>query len=539
MKLISTHWEILHQRIVGVKHSLRKGPLAWSLLLLLVALFFVPYFFPGVTPGKLGPYAVLQSVIVVVAVLLRSRKGAFLAMGILLTGNFLEEIIVNGFHWQMSDIQGFTLNSMSMVFVTFVAGHFRHVSHQLTLAQAELKKLALTDTLTQLPNHRAMVDQLEKELERAQRYGRPFSLLFFDADRFKHVNDTYGHGVGDAVLRQISERANSVLRGGDTLGRFGGEEFVLLLPEADSDTAWLVAERVRTSIAASPVATAEVPGGVAMTVSIGIGTYLQDGQQAHELLSQADEAMYVAKRLGRNQVRTATVVRQMADDPVLMALLREGERSEAAERAGTSSEQVNLTSSAKMVFSLMSLIELRDHGMRDHSRAVSELATAIAQEMELSQQQVELIGTAGLLHDVGKVGIPDALLQHAGRLSANEHSVIRRHPEVGAEILDASLSLRDLVPAVRHHHEHWNGKGYPAQLSGTDIPLAARIIGVAEAYDAIVRGSSYQASRSKEEAVEELQRRAGTQFDPTVVQALLVILTHQQEQKHTLQAVEV
>ena len=537
MKRINVQWKPVRHLIAGVKHFLHKGPLAWSLLLLLIALFFVPYLFPGVTPGKLGPYAVLQSVIVVVAVLLRSRKGAFLAMGLLLTGSFLEEIIVNGFTWQMVDIQGFTLNSISMVFVTFVAGHFRHVSQQLTLAQAELKKLALTDTLTQLPNHRAVVDQLEKELERACRYGRPFSLLFFDADRFKHVNDTYGHTVGDAVLQQISSRANSILRGGDTLGRFGGEEFVLLLPEADADTARQVAERVRTAVAASPVATAEVPGGVAMTVSIGVGTYLQDGQQAHELLSQADEAMYMSKRLGRNQVRTSAEARQMADDPVLMALLQEGERSEAAVRAGTSPEQVKRASSAKMVFSLMSLIELRDHGMSDHSRAVSDLATAIAREMELPQQQVEMIGTAGLLHDVGKVGIPDALLRHAGHLSAHEHSVIRRHPEVGAEILDASLSLHDLVPAVRHHHEHWDGKGYPDQLSGMHIPLAARVIAVAEAYDAIIRGSSYQVSRSKDEAVAELRRGAGTQFDPTVVQALLVTLANHQEQEQPLQAV--
>ena len=189
-----------------------------------------------------------------------------------------------------------------------------------------------------------------------------------------------------------------------------------------------------------------------------------------------------------------------------------------------------------MVFSLMSLIELRDHGMSAHSHAVSDLATAIAQAMGVLPQQVQLIGTAGLVHDIGKVGIPDALLQHAGRFSANERSVIRRHPEVGAEILAASLSLHDLVPAVRHHHERWDGEGYPDQLRGTHIPLAARIIAVAEAYDAIGRGSSYQASRSQEEAVAELRRGAGTQFDPAVVQALLAILTQQHVQEQTMQA---
>ena len=535
MKLIKAQWETMQRRIASTKQYLQKGPLAWSLILLLIALFFVPYLFPGVTPHTLGPYAVLQYVIVVVAVLLRSRKGAFLAMGLLLVGSFIEGEVAYGFFWPTFDIQAFSLIYTSMVFVTFVAGHFRHVSQQLTLAQAELKKMALTDALTQLPNHRAMVDQLDKELERARRYGRPFSLLFFDVDHFKHVNDTHGHTTGDAVLRQISERASNVLRGGDTLGRFGGEEFVLLLPEADASTAQHVAERLRTVIAANPVATTDVPEGITMTISVGVGTHPQDGRLGPELLSQADEAMYVAKRLGRNQVRTATEARQTFDDPVLMALLRDGERNEATERAGKSPEQVKQASSVKMVFSLMSLIELRDHSMGEHSRAVSDVATAIAQEMRLPQQQVELIGTAGLLHDVGKVGIPDTLLQHADHFATNERAVIRRHPEVGAEILDASLSLHNLVPAVRHHHERWDGGGYPNQLKGVHIPLAARIIAVADAYDAIVRGSSYQMGRSEEEAMAELRRGAGTQFDLAVVQALLATLRHQQEQKQTLQ----
>ena len=414
---------------------------------------------------------------------------------------------------------------MSMVFVTFVAGHFRHVSHQLTLAQAELKKLALTDTLTQLPNHRAMVDQLEKELERAQRYGRPFSLLFFDADRFKHVNDTYGHGAGDAVLRQIGDRASSVLRGGDTLGRFGGEEFVLLLPETNADEARVVAERIRTIIADEPMALAELEGGLNTTVSVGVATYPDDGYEEQELLQQADQAMYLAKRLGRNQVRTALEAVRMSVDVEMMAFLQQEEQLEARERDDVTHERIREDYTIKIISSHMTLLERRDHAMSQHAYAVSDLATSIAQALRLEQFQVSRIGMAALLHDIGKIAIPDMLLQKSSQLAIQERALLKEHAELGAQILEGSPFLHDLIPAVHHHHEHWDGNGYPDQLAHEDIPLAARIIAVAEAYDAMVREYPYQTRRTSEGAMKELWRCAGTQFDPMVVQVFSTVLS--------------
>ncbi len=201
------------------------------------------------------------------------------------------------------------------------------VHSDLEAAHKLIQKQALTDGLTGLPNHRAVVEQLEKELDRARRYNRPFSLLFFDADRFKHVNDTYGHGAGDAVLCQISERARSILRGGDTLGRFGGEEFVLLLPEADAEEARVVAERVRAIIANEPMVLKEDASCLSTTVSVGVATYPMDGYEEQELLQQADQAMYMAKRLGRNQVRTAMEAVRMSADVELMAILQKEEHA--------------------------------------------------------------------------------------------------------------------------------------------------------------------------------------------------------------------
>ena len=404
-------------------------------------------------------------------------------------------------------------------------------------AHATIQKQALTDGLTGLPNHRAMMDQLEKELERVRRFDRPLSLLFFDADRFKRINDTHGHAVGDSVLRQIGKRATRVLRGGDTVGRFGGEEFVLLLPETDADGARTVAERLRTAIAGEPITADMVPGGLVATVSIGVATYPADGCSEQELLSQADKAMYLAKRLGRNQVRTAREARQLSPDMELITLLQQEGDYEAVESSETTLESLRETYTLNMVYSLMSLLERRDLGMSQHAFAVSDLATAIAQAMELEPAQVSRIGMAALLHDIGKVGIPDILLQKADPLTLQERTLLREHAELGAQILEASPFLQDLVPAVRYHHEWWNGGGYPDQLAGEDIPLAARIISVAEAYDAMQRNRPYQAGLTSEEAVRELRRCAGTQFDPAVVQSLLVVLMAQSEQKLSLQAV--
>jgi len=175
----------------------------------------------------------------------------------------------------------------------------------LEVANAIIQKQALTDALTNLPNHRALVDQLEQDLEHARRYERPFSLLFFDADRFKQINDTYGHAAGDSTLQEIGIRTRRNLRGGDTLGRFGGEEFVVLLPETDCQQAMLIAERIRSEVAASPISSPGLEEGISITLSIGISSYPDDGTSERELLSQADEAMYLAKRLGRNQVQVA------------------------------------------------------------------------------------------------------------------------------------------------------------------------------------------------------------------------------------------
>jgi two-component system, cell cycle response regulator len=237
-----------------------------------------------------------------------------------------------------------------------------------------------TDGLTGLPNHRALMEQLEREMERARRHNRPFSLLFFDADRFKHINDTYGHAVGDTVLCQIGERARSILRCEDTIGRFGGEEFVVLLPELGVAEATESAERIRAAVATCPIITPDTSDGITATVSIGLATYPSDGETDEILLTSADEAMYIAKRMGRNQVRTAEEACQMSADVELMALLQEAKQQDDAQRDGVTLERLREAYTLKIMSSLLNLLDRRDKNMSEHAYAVSNIATALAQK---------------------------------------------------------------------------------------------------------------------------------------------------------------
>ncbi len=268
------------------------------------------------------------------------------------------------------------------------------------------------------------------------------------------------------------------------------------------------AERLRTAVTAHIFS---IGGGVRLTCSIGIAVYPFDSEERDGLIRTADQAMYAAKKLGRNQVRTAK-------DPAVIALAIEpgeaGSREEAA-LAGT-------------VEALATLVEARDHYTGQHTRQVARLTLQLALALGLDASEAYMIGMAGRLHDVGKVAVPDAVLQKPGRLTEKEWEVIRKHPEVGADVLSRVPSLRTLAPVIRAHHERWDGQGYPDKLVGEAIPLGARIVAVADAYHAMTTNRPYQPARDAASALAELRHCAGTQFDPTVVQGLERILTTEQ-----------
>ncbi len=384
-----------------------------------------------------------------------------------------------------------------------------NIAHEhLNEANARLEALATTDALTELPNHRSLVATLDKELERAQSYYRSCSILFLDIDHFKALNDGYGHASGDTVLHEFARLIRARLRGIDTAGRWGGEEFVAILPEMTREEALAFAEEIRIDVAANLFS---VGGGTRLTCSIGVASYPTHASGREELMNAADQAMYAAKRLGRDQVRRI-------DDPLVQALLLEKNEEGGREESAL----------AGIMAALSRLVEAHDPSIGQHSFKVSELLPVLMQNLGLPAAEAQMIALAGRLHDIGKISIPGTILYKPGRLTEEEWAIIRTHPEIGAEVVSSIPVLRPLAPVIRSHHERWDGQGYPDQLAGKAIPFGARIIAVVNAYTAMTADRPYQKARSQALALEELQRCAGTQFDPQIVEAMERLLLSQQ-----------
>ena len=376
----------------------------------------------------------------------------------------------------------------------------------------ELRLQATHDALTGLPNHRALIAAIDQELERSKRSGSGFALAFLDLDHFKALNDTLGHGPGDTALHEAGQLIASCLRAVDTVGRWGGEEFVVLLPDTDSDAALQVTERIRAAIASHRYTSCDGPR---LTCSIGVATHPDDGTDRDTLLVSADQAMYAAKQLGRNQVIKAR-------DQIAAALAADRTTPEAPD------EQALLGA----VEALAALVDARDGYTAAHSANVALLAQRLAVSLGCDPGEAHAIHLAARLHDIGKVAIPDAILHKPGRLTNDEWRLIRQHPAIGADVAGLIPPLRPITPMIRGHHERYDGTGYPDGLAGQAIPLGARIISAADAYSAITTDRPYGDGRSHEDALQELQRCAGTQFDANIVKALAELLAADHRQQH-------
>ncbi|HXN36707.1 MAG TPA: diguanylate cyclase [Solirubrobacteraceae bacterium] len=364
---------------------------------------------------------------------------------------------------------------------------------------------ARTDALTKLSNRQAFREMLDLELERARRANSGVTVVMGDLDHFKEVNDRLGRDVGDAVLVRLAGVLAAGRRQLDGLARVGGEQFALILCDTDGTGGLSIAERFRA-------ATAEEfrhdPHPV--TISFGVASFPEHGHTAGSLLRAADEALYAAKRNGR-------------DRSVLhSAALRDVTRSDGSPRDVAGERFV------AVVLDLAEAVDLRFSGSARHSETVGRYAAMMAVELGLSQQRVERVRLAGMLHDVGKVGVPDEILSKPAQLSDAEFAVIKRHPELGAQILEHP-GLADVRTWVGAHHERPDGRGYPLGIAGEQIPIEAKILAVADAYEAMTSDRAYRASIGPTAAREELRRCAGSQFDARVVEALLTVLDREGE----------
>ena len=379
-----------------------------------------------------------------------------------------------------------------------------YLRHRIVGLLGRLFETARTDVLTGLLNRRAFEERFEEELERSQREGQPLSVVVGDLDGFKLVNDRRGHQAGDQALRRLASELNVWKRKVDVAARVGGEEFALLLPGTQEDGALELADRIRLAVH-------EVFAGddVPLTISFGIATFPDRAPDGPAVLRAADQALYAAKELGRD--RCVIFNAELADSV-----------REAGARVADSSEMQLAT-----VVGLAEALDIRDTGTARHSRVVGRYAAMMARELELDKARIHRIRLAGMLHDVGKIGISDNVLTKPGPLDDEEWIQMRTHPQIGARLLSRP-ELSDLRSWVLAHHERPDGRAYPFGLSGDAIPLEARILAVAKAhrrgYEAMTADRVYRSALGRHAAREELRASSDSQFDGYVVRAFLTAL---------------
>ena len=365
-------------------------------------------------------------------------------------------------------------------------------------AKAEQK--ARIDGLTGLLNRRSLDELIASEVNRHSRYGGVLSIIIFDLDYFKAFNDNYGHLAGDTVLRQIGRIMKGSIRSADQAFRYGGDEFAILLPQTNIEAAHDVAERLRKRI------TSEVKvGHVPVTTSIGLASWPADGIGPNEIMAAADAALYNAKRSGGNQSHRASGTLRTLDDAMV------GFGSNGGSEA------------LSTIYALAATVDARDHYTRSHSRKVNDYVVALAEALNLEPLEITRLSTCALLHDIGKIGISDEILNKPGKLTAEEWEAIKNHSQLGATIVGRVRELVPCVPGILHHHEKYDGSGYPKGLKGKDIPLEARILAIADAFTAMTSERQYSTVFSHEQALAEVKRGAGTQFDPELVEVFCAL----------------
>jgi diguanylate cyclase (GGDEF)-like protein/putative nucleotidyltransferase with HDIG domain len=366
---------------------------------------------------------------------------------------------------------------------------------------ARLEQRSRIDELTGLFNRRYFEERLKEELSRHSRYGDVFSISMIDLDNFKAYNDVYGHPAGDILLGQIGRIIKNSVRNVDQAFRYGGDEFVVILPQTARDAAYVVAERVRRQVAEEMEKRA-----IAVTCSIGLASYPADGMLSGELVDVADTALYHAKRTGGNRI--------FLSSKILSKPPNDGGIPGIDTRPGSLSE----------VYDIASAVETKDPYTYGHSKRVNIYAVALAERIGLSPDEVSVLSVAALLHDIGKVGIPDKVLNKKGKLNKEDWEAIKAHPKLGANIISNIPKLAPSVNSILYHHERWDGSGYPEGLKGEEIPIEARILAIADSFEAMTSARPYRPALSLEEVVTELRQGAGLQFDPKLAEVFISII---------------
>ena len=386
---------------------------------------------------------------------------------------------------------------------------------EIRVQNRKLTDLATLDPLTSCLNRRAFFERFDLAWKAAHRHGQPLSCIMLDIDHFKSVNDRFGHSVGDQAIQVVSGVLKASLRAGDVVCRYGGEEFCVLLPQTGAGDAVTAAERFRQEIEASTFA------GISVTASFGVSMLDSEIKGPHELIDRADQALYAAKHGGRNRV--------VPFDQIPETVLKAEPTATKPVEPVPPEREIPIPYHA--VTSLVSALAHRDPATAEHSRRVADLCIQTAKGL-ISERDCYVLEIAALLHDIGKLGIPDSILKKPGPLTVEEWRVMKAHDGMGVEIITAAFASDDLREIVRTHHAWYGGNDrHPDLPFGPDIPLGARILSIADSYDAMISDRVYRKGRGREEAFVELRRCAGTQFEPDLVNRFIEVALARDESR--------
>lgn len=365
---------------------------------------------------------------------------------------------------------------------------------------AQAREKARLDELTGLFNRRHFDERLREEINRQVRYGGAFSLIMLDLDSFKAYNDVYGHPAGDTLLQDVGVLIKKAIRTSDQAFRYGGDEFAALLPQTDTDSAYHVAERIRQEVAAHAQARS-----TGVTCSVGISSCPPDGNLPADLISAADSALYHSKYAGGNRVHISSSLM-----PAVAS--RQIDSGEAR------------SPSLAAIYALTTAVDAKDHYTYAHSQRVKDYVVTLAQALGLPADAVNRLSAAALLHDIGKIGVRDSILTKNGALTDEEFEEVKTHPRLAVAIISNVPSLATCVPAILYHHERFDGTGYPQGLKGEEIPLEARILALPDCLADMTADRPYRAALDWKEAMEEIIRNSGTQFDPNVAKVFVALM---------------
>ncbi len=391
------------------------------------------------------------------------------------------------------------------------------LAKKLQTAFRDLAHISKTDELTGLANRRHFEEVLNAFFHQAVRYRRPLSLVIIDVDFFKAINDAGGHLLGDELLKTVSRSILQACRQADLPARIGGDEFAILLPETTAPDAAAVGERIRRLLEAETTSTAELQLNV--TLSIGVADMSSKEIKTHaDLVNRADKALYAAKEQGRNCIVEFDA---MTGAPKAFS-------GEGADKDSLQKKLAGLDSRFKDVFlqavqEIVDLIEQRDHYMRDHVHKVQRYVVLISREMGLPDDLIQRLEISAMLHDIGMLSLPDSVLLCPDPLNEEQIKAMQSHPLQAVQMMQGMEFLDQEIPAVRSHHEHYDGTGYPDGLAGAAIPLTARILAVADSFDAITSPRTFRGATSAAEGLDIIRKGSGSQFDPAVVAAFMKV----------------